>query len=174
MNRPTFNVSSVYRILAMAMIAFGLCFGGTQAAFAATGNDTPTPCTGVDCSGDQGVSGYLTLVGPRGQQVAIYCADGTFQYAVMPSPSRGGNFSVSTSAVALQCDSQVIFSLYPGYRLVINPDPMIGWVYDRWERSVRICQDGMMLTVYSTPAGTRPEYKAEMSKWCGYVPSPGA
>jgi len=171
MNR--FNISLVSRLFLFAAIAFGLCFGSIQGAGAATGNDTPTACTGVDCSnGEQIINGYLTLVGPRGEQVTVYCVDGIFQYAVMASGA--GNFTVSSSAVVVRCNSQTIFSLYPGYRLVMNPDPMIGWVYDRWEGSVRICQDGMMLTLFSPPAGIKPDYKAEMSKRCGYVPSPGA
>lgn len=163
-------------IFVLLFVAFIGGAGAASAAVVAEGEQRCDPnlavAEGSGCNDDQEVNGFLALVSPRGEQVAVYCVGDAFQYTAQLD--WAGSVVFSGNAFGFDCDSRMISLMLSGHRPVVNTTPTEGWVYDPWSNTARICRNGMMTTLFATPPGDRPDHDTEPSTGCGYLSLPGA
>ncbi len=115
--------------------------------------------------------GFITLAGPQGQQIAVYCAAGAIDFIVRLGGDEGLYFSDTPGRI--ECDSAVLAEVLPGYHLVVNTSPQEGWVITAWtgQGEIRHCQRGTLTFVsFGMDMGDRPDVRQNVETMDCEVP----
>jgi hypothetical protein len=132
----------------MFVALLALVVGNMSAtAYAATGSG---PGEGVGWTQPQ----VLTFVGPAGEQVAVFCVNNEVSFTAQFVAEH----SVPTIGAApghIACDVASIVNVMPGYRLVMNTNPVEGWMitYDSAYPLVMQCRGVVLAQVWVDEGG---------------------
>lgn len=179
------NVSRRKARFVIAVIALLAFIGGTGAASAQTvAEDKHTPSRYERCVADNGPSlmhrcdelapQARTLIGPAGEQVAVFCLDGEATFSVRAEGPEAVYFADTPGTIS--CNLAAINSVLFGHRMVMNTGPREGWVIvtgTEWP-VVWQCRDGALINVSMDRNGDPALLDHEITLDCGYVPSSGA